>query len=128
MENLFYVPETVRLQGNQESFTPLLQGQGELLVERIVSYGHTTPEGEWYAQERDEWVTVLEGEAKLGYEDGREVTLGRGDHVFLPKYVRHRVAYTSSPCIWLAVHGANLTQARDVLSGTTGNSTCATKP
>ena len=75
MENLFDVPETVRLQGSQESFDALLQGQGELLVERIVSYGHTTPEGEWY-----------------------------------DKHVKHRVAYTSSPCIWLAVHG-DLTQS-----------------
>jgi len=109
MENLFDVPETVRLQGSQESFDSLLHGRGGLLVERIVSYGHTTPEGEWYDQERDEWVTVLEGEAKLGYEDGREVTLGKGDHAFLPRRAKHRVIYTSSPCIWLAVHG-ELTQ------------------
>ena len=109
MENIFYIPETVRLQGSQECFVPLLQGHDGLLVERIVSYGHTTPEGEWYDQERDEWVAVLEGEAKLKYEDGSEVTMGRGDHVFIPKHVRHRVVYTSSPCIWLAIHG-NLAQ------------------
>ena len=109
MRNLFSLPETARLRGKQERFEPFLQGQGGLLVERIVSYGHATPEGTWYDQERDEWVAVLEGEARLRYEDGKEVALGRGDHVFLPRHVRHRVAYTSSPCIWLAVHG-NLTQ------------------
>ena len=113
MENLFSVPGTVRLQGSQECCEPFLQGQDGLLVERIVSYGHTTPEGAWYDQERDEWVAVLEGEARLSYEDGGEVLLGRGDHVFIPRHVRHRVAYASSPCIWLAVHG-NLTKAGGV--------------
>ena len=116
MENLFSVPGIVRLQGGQECFEPLLHGQGGLLVERIVSYGHTTPEGEWYDQERDEWVVVLEGEAKLSFEDGREVFLCRGDHVVIHRHVRHRVVHTSSPCIWLAVHG-NLSQAHALCCG-----------
>lgn len=105
MENLFSVLGTVREQNGRECFETLLQGRDGLLVERIVSHGHTTPEGEWYDQERDEWVAVLEGEARLLFEDGREVSLGRGDHVFLPRHARHRVVHTSSPCIWLAVHG-----------------------
>ena len=109
MENLFNIPEAELLQDGQECFISFLQGQGELLVERIISYGHTTPEGKWYDQDHDEWVAVLVGEAKLGYEDGKEVALSKGDHVFLPKHVKHRVVFTSSPCIWLAIHG-DLTQ------------------
>lgn len=105
MENLFSVPEAVRQRDSGECFEPLLRGGNGLLVERIVSHGHSTPEGEWYDQERDEWVVVLEGEARLRYEDGKEVTLNRGEQLFLPRHVRHRVVYTSSPCIWLAVHG-----------------------
>lgn len=106
MENLFSVPEDLlRQRDSRERFESLLCGVNGLLVERIVSCGHTTPEGEWYDQERDEWVAVLEGEARLLFEDGREVSLGRGDHVFLPRHARHRVVHTSSPCIWLAVHG-----------------------
>jgi len=104
MKNLFYVPETMR-QGSQECFERLVQGPGGLLVERIISCAHSTPEGEWYDQAWDEWIAVIEGEAKLGYEDGREIALHRGDCVFLPRRVRHRVVSTSSPCIWLAVHG-----------------------
>ena len=105
MENLFSVPEAVRQRDSQERFEPLLRGVNGLLVERIVSHGHSTPEGQWYDQERDEWVVVLEGEARLLFADGRELALSRGDHAFLPRHVRHRVAHTSSPCIWLAVHG-----------------------
>lgn len=39
-------------------------------MERIVSNGQVTPEGEWYDQDLDEWVVVLEGEARLHYMDG----------------------------------------------------------
>ena len=108
MDNLFAVPEETRQEEAPERFDPILTGNRGLLVERIVSHGHATPEGTWYDQERDEWVVVLEGEATLGYEDGSELSLRKGDHVFLPKHLRHRVTYTSSPCIWLAVHGDTL--------------------
>ena len=85
-------------------------------IERAESYDvilsianwEVTPEGEWYDQDWDEWVVVLEGEARLGYEDGHETTLGRGESLFLPRGLRHRVTYTSSPCLWLAVHADSL--------------------
>lgn len=108
MDNIFDVPEETRPEGASERFDPILTGSRGLLVERIVSHGHVTPEGTWYDQERDEWVMVLEGEATLSYEDGSELSLRKGDHVFLPKRVRHKVTRTSSPCIWLAVHGDEL--------------------
>lgn len=111
MNNIFDLPEEVQRPGSQEHFEPLLAGGHGLLVERIVSYGHTTPDGTWYDQDRDEWVAVLEGEAVIAYADGTELFLAEGSHVFLPKHTRHRVARTSSPCIWLAIHGEKL-QAR----------------
>lgn len=97
-------------QGDDERFDQLLSGQGSIRLERIVSFGHTTPEGEWYDQGWDEWVTVLEGEAVLTFADGKEIRLERGMHAFLPRHNKHRVAYTSSPCIWLAVHGDLLSE------------------
>ena len=112
MDNLFSTPEFAGPSDDPELFEPVLSGPAGLLVERIVSHGHVTPEGEWYDQERDEWVVVLEGEARLQYADGSEIHLGRGEHLFLPKHCRHRVAYTSSPCVWLAVHGEELRPAR----------------
>jgi Cupin domain. len=106
MDTLFSIPDEARSPDSGELFEILLQGGNGLLVERIISHGHTTPEGEWYDQEKDEWVAVLQGEATLLFADGREVFLGQGMHVFLPRHEKHRVTHTSSPCIWLAIHGS----------------------
>lgn len=108
MDDIFGIPEKIREHNSEEYFEPLLTGAHGLLVERIVSYGHSTPDGTWYDQDKDEWVVILEGEAVLAYEDGTTRALRKGDHVFLPRHLKHRVAYTSSPCIWLAVHGHSL--------------------
>ncbi len=91
-----------------EIFEPLLSGPSGLRVERIVSCGQQTPEGEWYDQDWDEWVLVLLGEACLGFADGREQRLSRGDFLLLPRHTRHRVTFTSNPCIWLAIHARQL--------------------
>jgi cupin 2 domain-containing protein len=76
-------------------------------IERIVSTGQATPEGQWYDQETDEWVLVVDGAARLrieGEEADRE--LAAGDWVLLPAHCRHRVTWTQAepPTIWLAVH------------------------
>jgi cupin 2 domain-containing protein len=76
-------------------------------VERIVSTGHTTPPGEWYDQDTNEWVVVLRGRARLRFEDEREArVLAAGDHVTIAAHRRHRVEWTdpSEPTVWLAVH------------------------
>ena len=98
-----------------ELFDTLATGAGSIRVERIVSNGQVTPEGEWYDQDLDEWVVVLEGEARLHYMDGEEVGLKKGDSLFLPKRRKHRVVYTSSPCIWLAIH-ANLLAPQSIIA------------
>ncbi|WP_303951819.1 cupin domain-containing protein [Desulfovibrio piger] len=108
MDSLLTLPEDIRLPGIPEHFTPLLASDSGLLVERIVSWGHVTPEGQWYDQEKDEWVLLLEGSARLGFADGREVALERGRCLLLPRHVRHRVLETSKPCIWLAIHAPQL--------------------
>ena len=41
----------------EELFTDLIQDRG-VKIERIVSTGQSTPEGEWYDQPRDEWVAL----------------------------------------------------------------------
>jgi len=78
-----------------------------VLIERIVSSGQTTPPDEWYDQERDEWVMLVQGSARLVWENGKVMSMQSGDWVLIPAHERHRVDYTSSepPCIWLAVHG-----------------------
>jgi len=101
--NLFDLPKILPA---DELFEPLLPDRG-VLIERIISTGQVTPEGDWYDQERDEWVVLLQGEAAISYEDGRVLELRPGDCVLIPAHERHRVERTSSdpPCIWLAVHG-----------------------
>ena len=43
-----------------ELFTTILEA-ANVRIERIVSHGHTSPEGFWYDQDRHEWVMVLKG-------------------------------------------------------------------
>ena len=85
-----------------EQLDVLLRGNN-VRIERIVSYSHTNPPSGYYDQEEHEWVCVIEGEAKLMFEDGIEVQLKRGDSMLLEAHKKHRVSYTSNPCIWLCV-------------------------
>ncbi|MCG9754937.1 cupin domain-containing protein [Shewanella insulae] len=88
-----------------EVFEPLVD-TGAVLIERIVSKAHRTPEGQWYDQDRNEWVMVLKGEARLVFEEGEVVHLKVGDHLNIPAHCRHRVSWTSEheETLWLAVH------------------------
>ncbi len=104
MRGLFFIPDKALALDAPEYAETLAQGKC-LRVERIVSHGQVTPEGIWYDQEQDEWVAVLEGSARLLWDDGRETCLDAGDHVFIPRHARHRVTRTSAPCIWLAIFG-----------------------
>ncbi len=101
MSNIFTLPSELP---TEELFESLIETD-RLKIERIISTGQTTPPGEWYDQERDEWVMLLQGEAKLAYENDRIVTLKAGDYLLIRAHQKHRVEYTSSnpPCIWLAV-------------------------
>ncbi len=88
----------------EETVQVLHQSQ-RVRVEKIVSYGQVSPEGFWYDQPEDEWVSVLEGSAVLRAGE-QLVHLSRGESFFLPAHLRHRVERTSSPCIWLCVFEA----------------------
>lgn len=103
MGNIFSLPNSLP---KQELFETLIATE-QILIERIISTGQTTPPGQWYDQESDEWVVLLQGEARLAYADGEVIQLKSGDYLFLRAHQKHRVEYTSSqpPCIWLAIHG-----------------------
>jgi cupin 2 domain-containing protein len=47
---------------------------------------------------------VVRGEASLEFEGGELVRMNAGDHVTIPRHVRHRVRKTDPKTIWLAVH------------------------
>jgi len=90
-----------------KEITDILADAREVRIERIVSTGQATPEGEWYDQDDDEWVLVVAGAARLRIEgEQRDRELGEGDWVLLPAHCRHRVTWTQSepPTVWLAVH------------------------
>ncbi len=109
--NMFSLPQDRAALIKEEQVLAILKAGNGLLVERIVSHGQTTPAGSWYDQEKDEWVMILEGAARLSFFDGSEARLTKGDSLLLPAHRKHRVEYTSSPCIWLAIHGYDLAKA-----------------
>lgn len=88
----------------EEMCTPLVSDG--IRIERIVSRGQASPPGFWYDQETDEWVLLVKGSAVLRFFDGREVPLAPGDHLLIPRHVRHRVERTDpqGETVWLAVH------------------------
>jgi cupin 2 domain-containing protein len=88
----------------EELLTTLLEAS-DVRIERIVSQGHSSPEGFWYDQDQAEWVLVLRGAARLEFED-RLLEMRPGDFVNIPAHKKHRVAWTTpdEPTIWLAVH------------------------
>ena len=111
MPNIFNLPSQLP---HEEQFEALVSSDS-VLIERIISTGQTTPTGEWYDQQQDEWVILLQGEAILIYDDGSKSELKAGDYVLINAHQKHRVEWTSSqpPCIWLAVHGNLKSNGRD---------------
>lgn len=104
MFNIYDLPRGI---DRDEVFETLMQNP-ELKIERIVSAGQVSAEGFWYDQDQHEWVLLVQGEARLVWEDGRMQDLKAGDCLLIPAHEKHRVEYTSQqpPCIWLAVHFA----------------------
>lgn len=90
----------------KEEFFETLQSSKEIKIERVVSYGHTTKEGEWYNQEQNEWVILLSGEAVLSFLDEDDVKLKAGEYINIPAHKKHRVSWTApeKESIWLAIH------------------------
>jgi cupin 2 domain-containing protein len=85
-----------------ERFEDLLR-VGPVRIERILS--GPIADDRLYDQGWDEWVLLLQGEARLWVE-GEELKLGPGDALFIPAHTRHRVLATSAEpnCVWVAVH------------------------
>lgn len=85
-------------------------------LERIVSSGQRTPEGEWYDQDMDEWVILLSGSAGLLFEDEEVFIMNAGDYVHIEPHQRHRVEWTDpeEKTVWLALHFLALSQQEAV--------------
>jgi cupin 2 domain-containing protein len=107
ISNLFEaVPSNLPPDLPKELFSTLLK-TAEFRLDRIISTGQTTPEGEWLDQDDNEWVLVLRGNAVISFAgDDASVALGPGDYLNIPAHSRHRVEMTdpNQPTIWLALH------------------------
>ena len=82
-------------------------------IERIVSQGHSSPKDFWYDQTQDEWVLVLQGQARLAFSDGSVILLAEGDYLLIPAHCKHRVEWTTpaTETVWLAIHIARQASA-----------------
>jgi len=88
---------------NKEIFETLLKTPN-IKIERIISFGHNSPIDFWYNQSQNEWVMIIDGEAKIEFEDNI-IKLKKGDYFLIEKYKKHRVEWTkpNKPTIWLAI-------------------------
>ena len=87
--------------------TEILSENKNVTIERIVSRGHASPHDYWYDQDKNEFVLLVSGEAKLRFEESGDcVTMIKGDYCLIPAHTRHRVEWTSpyEDTVWLAVH------------------------
>ncbi len=91
-----------------DELTQTLLQANNLRIERIISHGHSSPSEFWYDQEEEEWVLILQGSARLEFED-RTIEMKRGDYIHIPAHQKHRVQWTTpdEPTIWLAVFYVN---------------------
>lgn len=88
----------------EELFETILS-KPKVRIERIISQGQSSPEGFWYDQDQSEFVVLLQGAARLRFED-EEIEMKPGSFIDIPAHKRHRVEWTSpdEQTIWLAVH------------------------
>jgi len=93
---------------NEEIFEKIIQ-HPHFTLERIITSGQHTPEGQWYDQHQDEWVIVIQGQAQLDFEDGEQHTMQAGDSLHIPAHRRHRVTWSDPKknTIWLVLHYKN---------------------
>ncbi|MBT3310888.1 MAG: cupin domain-containing protein [Desulfobacterales bacterium] len=105
MKNIQNIYSSIPADIPEELFLDVLKTDS-VRIERIVSKGHTSPEGFWYDQDHNEWVMLLKGSAHMMFEGSDEIIeLKTGNYIHIPAHTRHRVEWTEpkSETIWLAV-------------------------
>ena len=90
-----------------DELTDLIAVHRDIAIERIVSRGHSSPPDFWYDQDKNEFVLVVSGKARLRFDgDEDDIRMKKGDYIIIPAHKRHRVEWTSpdEDTVWLAVH------------------------
>ena len=87
-----------------DELTEMLVQAKHVRIERIVSQGHVSPEGFWHDQTENEFVLLIQGAARLRFEEN-VVEMKPGDWINIPAHRKHRVEWTTpdEQTIWLAV-------------------------
>ena len=86
---------------NGEVITTLLENE-KIRIEKISSFGNSSPDGFWYCQDEDEWVMLTNGKAQIEFED-EFVDLCKDEHMLIPAYKKHRVSFVSDDAEWICV-------------------------
>ncbi len=90
----------------EELFQTLLS-KGNIQIERIISKGHSSSVNDWYDQIHDEWIILLEGQAKIQFKNDLSLLfLNPGDYLLISAHTKHRVHWTqpNTETVWLAIH------------------------
>ena len=103
MKNIFSdIPDSL-----PDELIEVISENQDVKIERIVSRGHKSPYDFWYDQDKNEFVFLVCGEARLRFEKEVEfVQMKKGDYLIIPAHKRHRIEWTSpnEDTVWLTVH------------------------
>lgn len=90
---------------NDKEFIEEILSAKNFKLERIVSEGHTSPPNFWYNQDKNEFVLLLKGKAKLSFDNGEKYELNPGDYMIINAHQKHRVDWTDpdQKTFWLTI-------------------------
>lgn len=91
----------------QESeYLELLLSNPAFKMEKIISQGHVSPDNFWYDQNKNEFVLLISGNARISFENNYTIDLKPGDYLIIPAHKKHRVDFTKpgEKTIWLTIH------------------------
>jgi len=83
-----------------EDFNTLLEHKNIKIIKIVSSDTFDSIE---YCQDEDEWVLLIEGEATLRLDE-KEMTLSKGESLFIPAKTAHQILEMKHGTVWLAVH------------------------
>ena len=102
VKNIF---ENLPAELKEEFFEEILSAK-DFKLERIISEGHASPPNFWFDQDKNEFVLLLKGKARLSFEDSGKLELNSGDYLIIKAHQKHRVDWTdpNQKTFWLTIH------------------------
>ncbi|NJD21236.1 MAG: cupin domain-containing protein [Melioribacter sp.] len=90
---------------NEKEFIEEILSTKNFKLGRIISEGHASSSNFWYDQDKNEFVLLLKGKAKLSFETGEKIELNPGDYMIINAHQKHRVDWTDpdQKTFWLTI-------------------------